>query len=114
MTKIGEIYGLIGNVEIDDQTGIIKLVITNPAVASNIHSITNQINEDLGNLVPITTIRIEVYELSNPPTDADLDVLADGISLQSGNNILMSHLSPMMNYLSDNDIINAPTAPDSK
>jgi hypothetical protein len=104
MTKIGRIYGIIGQTDIDDETGIVSITVTDPNVSPEILDIVEGINKDLQNLVPVTTIIHEAYEITTTPNDADLDIIANGISLVSGGKILMAHDSTMLEYQSNKDI----------
>jgi hypothetical protein len=96
MKTIGRIYAPVGTVVINEENEIAVQVCSDSNVSIEIREIVASVNEDLKKHVPLTTAKEDAHEMSSPPTDEDLDVLADAISLQSGGLVVMSHNSPML------------------
>lgn len=95
---IGRIYGPIGTIEFDEETGLLHVSVTDPSTARHICAIVRRINDDLKNNLAITTATEDSYIIGRFPSDIDLDHLMDSISLDSGGQLIGRHDSLMLDH----------------
>ena len=101
MRTIGTLYAPVGKVIVEGSS-VPKLVLDGQQSSAEdeskkaIEEIIRGINDDIAADMPFTTLETDGCVISRPPSDGDLDVLADVVAVRTKGMLLMSHTSPML------------------
>jgi hypothetical protein len=94
MVTIGRIYAAVGKIVLDDQQNLL-IEVGSPCIDSDAAiAITERLNTDLRAGATVRMLDGSAHVLSSPPSDGDLDAIADAISIRSRGDLVMTHSCP--------------------